>query len=103
MPALRPARLRTPPPSPAVLRNQETTQGDLAARSGLQKWTLIANVNKTSLAIIPLDTSFLELLCQPDGAVAKEKNLSGADIASSDNTGKAGIRSKRGIRLQRVN
>jgi hypothetical protein len=49
---------------------------------------LIANANKNSLAIIPLDTSFLELLCRPDAAVAKEKNLSGADIASLTTLGR---------------
>ena len=45
-------------------------------------YPLIANASEHNLIIIPLYTSFLQLLSNNDAAIARERDLSEADIAS---------------------
>lgn len=51
-------------------------------------YPLIANISELKFAVVPLYTSFLQLLSKFDAAIAREKNLSEADIASLTKLGK---------------
>jgi hypothetical protein len=51
-------------------------------------YPLIANASKHNLSIIPLYTSFLQLLSNKGAVITRESNLSGADIASLSKLGK---------------